>query len=395
MSKQTGTPPPSPAALVGPVDDAALEEYSPSRPGWVFVGDWEDFCDFDAHNEEEQPVDVGGANTVDIVHPPAYYNNYDSAPYGHEEGANLALPPGYDDDVIPSSCHPAAFSDPIWSPSLSPQEILSMDEFLSSQGFIDWYLGSVQSGALDHINYADTFAPPPYYAQCVDPSALHHDSYYQHVKPAVGFDSDDGAEGINICEPPAPARRPRAPAPPPLKLDCSDLNDVKVILATPTDDGDSAASVASTTCSVTETEDEVEYIEPEDVIRHYWIRGDIKYTFCCGGRRYYMTAEQMEDRFGGVKFALWHYWKVKRAGRIPYARIVEYLQKMGHQGFFREMVWHLCPKRIADMLYAARKADTLDDFVREAHSNGEPPRSRYISVPVVRYPGFQGCISRQ
>jgi hypothetical protein len=76
-----------------------------------------------------------------------------------------------------------------------------------------------------------------------------------------------------------------------------------------------------------------------------------------------MTAEQMEDRFGGVKFALWHYWKIKRAGRIPYARIVEYLQKMGHQGFFREMVWHLCPKRIADMLYAARRADTLDEFV--------------------------------
>jgi hypothetical protein len=76
-----------------------------------------------------------------------------------------------------------------------------------------------------------------------------------------------------------------------------------------------------------------------------------------------MTAEQMEDRFGGVKFALWHYWKVKRAGKIPYARVIDYLKKNGHQGFFREMLWHLLPKRFAMLLYAARKADTLDDFV--------------------------------
>jgi hypothetical protein len=154
--------------------------------------------------------------------------------------------------------------------------------------------------ALDHVNYADTFAPPPYYAQCVDTLALHHNSYYQDVKPAMGFDGEDGAEGINvchkptsihltgclitvntpqICEAPALARRPRATAPPPLILDCSDLNDIYVILATPTDESDCVASVVSTTSSVTETEDEVEYIEPEDVIRHYWIRGDIKYTF--------------------------------------------------------------------------------------------------------------------
>ena len=65
----------------------------------------------------------------------------------------------------------------------------------------------------------------------------------------------------------------------------------------------------------------------------------------------------------GFKFVLWHCLKVKRAGPIPHDRIFEHLKKTGHQGFFRQVDWHLCPKRIADMLYTARKADTSDKFV--------------------------------
>jgi hypothetical protein len=76
-----------------------------------------------------------------------------------------------------------------------------------------------------------------------------------------------------------------------------------------------------------------------------------------------MTAEEMEDHYGGVKFSLWHYWKAKKMGRIPYRRLIEYLQGKGHHGFFREMVWHPLPMWLEKLLYASRKAGTLDSFV--------------------------------
>jgi hypothetical protein len=76
-----------------------------------------------------------------------------------------------------------------------------------------------------------------------------------------------------------------------------------------------------------------------------------------------MTAEEMIERFGGVRYSLWHYWQGKKTGRIPYWRIIAYLKKHGHSGLLREMLWHLLPRRLQQSLYAARKAGTLDTFV--------------------------------
>jgi hypothetical protein len=76
-----------------------------------------------------------------------------------------------------------------------------------------------------------------------------------------------------------------------------------------------------------------------------------------------MTAEQMEQRFGGAKYSLWNYWKNKRIGRIPYMKVINHLQSMGHQGFYREMLWHLLPRQYSRRLYSARKDGTLDAFV--------------------------------
>ncbi|KAJ9115724.1 hypothetical protein QFC24_006907 [Naganishia onofrii] len=287
--------------------------------------------------------------------------------YGHvSDYDDLSRPPIYE-EAVSTVCHPDAFADPVLSPSLLPQEVPAMDIMLSGQAYIDWYLKSLNAGAFDHLSYHGDLACPPYtsgyhhsypYGDHVDPPVL-HDGVYQDVKPSVGAD-DDGTQGqVNAnLGPNGPiVYRPSTST---VKFECVDLHDVGLMMDS---DSDTTESAVSTTTSVTESEDDVQYVEPEDIVRHYWIRGDIKYTFCHNGHRYYMTAEQMEDRFGGVKFALWHYWKVKRAGKIPYARVIDYLKKNGHQGFFREMLWHLLPKRFAMLLYAARKADTLDDSV--------------------------------
>jgi hypothetical protein len=76
-----------------------------------------------------------------------------------------------------------------------------------------------------------------------------------------------------------------------------------------------------------------------------------------------MSAEEMQHRFGVVKYSLWHYWQAKKAGRIPYARIIAYLRKHGHSGLLREMLWHFLPRWIQRLLYAARKNGTLDSFI--------------------------------
>lgn len=75
-----------------------------------------------------------------------------------------------------------------------------------------------------------------------------------------------------------------------------------------------------------------------------------------------MTAEQMCEQFQGVKYALWTYWQNKKASRVPTWRIINHLQHMDYQGFFREMLWHLLSSRLHRILIALRKQGLLDTF---------------------------------
>ena len=76
-----------------------------------------------------------------------------------------------------------------------------------------------------------------------------------------------------------------------------------------------------------------------------------------------MSAEALAERFGGVKYSLWHFWHEKKAGRVPYARLIAHLRTHGCSGFFREMLIHLLPKWLQRLLYAAQKNGSLDTFV--------------------------------
>jgi hypothetical protein len=86
------------------------------------------------------------------------------------------------------------------------------------------------------------------------------------------------------------------------------------------------------------------------------------------GKKRYMTAEQMCEQFQGVKYALWTYWQNKKASRVPTWRIINHLQHMGRQGFFREMLWHLLSFRLHRILIALRNQGLLDTFQFEDHA---------------------------
>lgn len=82
-------------------------------------------------------------------------------------------------------------------------------------------------------------------------------------------------------------------------LDNRDLNNVALIshIADDTSIGD----------DVEEDEDE-KTIEVTDIARHFWTRtNDIRYQVANRGRNFYLTATELQDRFEGVKIALWAY----------------------------------------------------------------------------------------
>ncbi|KAJ9115539.1 hypothetical protein QFC24_006948 [Naganishia onofrii] len=59
-------------------------------------------------------------------------------------------------------------------------------------------------------------------------------------------------------------------------------------------------------------EDE-ENLVPEDIVRHYWISNtnDIKFQVRHRQTYLYLTAKQLEDRFGCINITIWTHWKEK------------------------------------------------------------------------------------
>lgn len=59
------------------------------------------------------------------------------------------------------------------------------------------------------------------------------------------------------------------------------------------------------------------------------------------GRKILLSAEQVELKFIGVKFALWTYWKKRSRHRVFTNKVINHLKRKGAAEFYREMMWHL------------------------------------------------------
>jgi hypothetical protein len=75
-----------------------------------------------------------------------------------------------------------------------------------------------------------------------------------------------------------------------------------------------------------------------------------------------LSADQMNDRFYGVKSALWGYWRGKNAKRMHQGKLFQHLKRKGVSGFFSEMLWHLLPDVIHYQLIALRRKNRLQDW---------------------------------
>ncbi|KAJ9091485.1 hypothetical protein QFC20_007625 [Naganishia adeliensis] len=311
----SATPPGSPRD--DPVFDFNIFEYSPSRPEYIFDGDWQDFCNFDLCNDEgdaklSMPLPSATANVAALVesNPPHSSVTYD----------------------------PSCIVDP-----------------MQLEGFWEWYMEELRQGSFDSLDFSSAaLAGSSILDGCIDPALLGHPVLKDTTGPDDG--PDDGSDS-SVVSPAFVGFSVHN-----LDPACDDINDINAMMAQDSDGSD--ASQADTESSDDgEEDDDADYLEPEDIVRHYWHGGNLKYTFTFDGRRYFMTAEEMLDHFGSVRYSLWHYWKAKKAGRIPYWRIIEYLKRHGHHGLLREMMWHLLPRWLQRLLYAARKDGTLETFV--------------------------------
>lgn len=141
-----------------------------------------------------------------------------------------------------------------------------------------------------------------------------------------------------------------------ITLDNRDLNDIPTLLHVD-DDEDLRTTLTAT------TDDEDDEIDMDDIIRHFWSRdGNLRYCIMVGRTRIHVTAEQLDDQVYGPRVALWSYWQQRKPDDIDVDCIIRHLRRMGHAGFFREMLWHLLPARMRRMLYRLRKEGKLDMF---------------------------------
>ncbi|KAJ9093376.1 hypothetical protein QFC21_006406 [Naganishia friedmannii] len=106
-------------------------------------------------------------------------------------------------------------------------------------------------------------------------------------------------------------------------------------------------------------DDEADTLHHSQVIRHYLVRGDIRYIVLLQGRKYKLKAEDLDERYYGVRAALWTYWHFKRRGRVPMDKLRAHFQFKGYSGFFREMLWHLLTIEEYEYLNSMRRKGML------------------------------------
>jgi hypothetical protein len=82
----------------------------------------------------------------------------------------------------------------------------------------------------------------------------------------------------------------------------------------------------------------------EDIIRHVCV--DIKYAATHNGQRLFLTANQVNACFFGIKSALWGYWENKSAKRMPQGKPIGHLKRYGVGGFLARCSGAFCPMSI-------------------------------------------------
>ena len=92
-------------------------------------------------------------------------------------------------------------------------------------------------------------------------------------------------------------------------------------------------------------QNQLPYARVDNIERHQWTGPDQLYNCIYKvviGRQFYIgTAEQLELRVCGLHQALWMYWSDRP--RVQARCVERYMTFHGHEGFYREVMWHYLP----------------------------------------------------
>jgi hypothetical protein len=73
------------------------------------------------------------------------------------------------------------------------------------------------------------------------------------------------------------------------------------------------------------------------------------------GERHPFSFATLEERFTGVRSAIWSFWQSRKRGRVDAIRVREFMQCYGHSSFLARCMWHLLPENNEATLIAARR----------------------------------------
>lgn len=62
------------------------------------------------------------------------------------------------------------------------------------------------------------------------------------------------------------------------------------------------------------------------------------------GERHMFSSETLEQRFTGVRSAVWSFWQKRKLGRVDANRAQEFMRCDGQSSFHARCMWHLLPE---------------------------------------------------
>jgi hypothetical protein len=363
----TNTPPAESSESATDEQTQGDPSYSPSSPYLGSILDYlnasavqgEELCqDFSSSATSNSVVVDSGAPAISGLSTAAAAFNCVAAA---ASSSSYALPPS-------SAVAPSALS-PTWN------------DFTMSPDFFGWYNREVEQGNLDSVILSDDWCLPGPFVTAPQPRApspsaslpvsadvqalldllqatIDQNSALLSVVPAPpatinpaelqrkcrSYVDDEGPDDAPEAEVVAPNVNIRINNDDLHNFDRHSVSSIEVPLADECDSSD-------------EEEDDV--LEVNEVVRYYWNQGDVRFLIVRNGTQSLLSFETLEERFTGVKSAIWAFWQKRKRGRVDPSKVREFMRCHGHSSFHARCMWHLLVEHEERMLITAQRKGIL------------------------------------
>ncbi|KAJ9111508.1 hypothetical protein QFC20_002479 [Naganishia adeliensis] len=275
----------------------------------------------------------------------------------------------------------SSYATPLFPAVVGSAPSPTWSNFTMSPGFLDWYNRELEQGNLDSVILSDDWCLPGPFVTAPQPRApsppaslpVSADVQALLDLPQATIDQNGALLSIALSSPatinPAELQRkcrsyandegsddaPEAEVVTPninININNDDLHNL---------DNHSVSSIEVPLADECDSSDggEDDMLEVDEVVRYYWNLGDVRFLIVRNGVRNLFSFETLEERFNGVKSAIWAFWQRRKRGRVDPSKVREYMRCHGHSSFHARCMWHLLPEQDERTLIAAQKKGIL------------------------------------